>query len=320
MSENPLDVVRRKIKEAEERLKNAAAAQEISQSADTHAAEQPAVSFLKNDSSSAAQGLPPGQNERLRSLQRNLSILLESSRDAIIQVDGDGGWETANHHLREWLGYGEEEFSSLSLMDLFQPETASMLMGSFPQWLKGQTPLRQAPGYICDSGGGLIPVLISSHAGFNEREEPFAYIVFEDTRLQHKLEAQVEHAREFINVLVREGPAPVFLMNRDGTVAEANQVACEWLGVGLKEIAATQLRNYVHPSSRNDFDNTFDRALKMQPSVEAFCRFNNGIGAEFRARLFLPELQMPMGPSNTFYVCWVQSLRIRRSNGALMAG
>jgi PAS domain S-box-containing protein len=286
MSEHPLDAVRRKIKEAEERLKSAAAAQEIMQPADTRAAEQPSVSSHQYESSFAAQVLLPGQKERLQSLQTKLDILLESSRDAIIQVNGNKGWEQENHHLREWLGYGEKEFSSLRLMDLFEPETASRLMDSFPQWLEGKPPLRQVPGYILDSGGGLIPVLVSSHAAFNEREESVAYIVFEDARLQRRLESQVEHAREFINALVREGPIPTFVMNREGAVAEANQVACEWLGIGLKEIAATQLRNFVHPSSRNDFDNTFDCALRRLPPAEAFCRFNNGSGAEFRARLF----------------------------------
>jgi PAS domain S-box-containing protein len=306
MPETQLDAIRRLIKNGEERLKKAAAEnlQEKSLSpdepavVDTAPAPPPLNQTIPTDAALPAtrerpaggDAASPGVHasaQQLQFLHRKLKIVLESSRDAIISVNGNKKWTPANRRLREWLGYGEEEFSNVNFQSLFQPEVAAMLLDSFPRWLEGASPLRQVPGMLRGHGDVQIAVLISSHAGLDEQAEPFAYLMFEDTRPQRDLELQLERGRAFVDTIMREGTIPTIVMQKDGIIAQANRSACERLGIGSNEIPRMRLHDLVHPASREEFDGSFERAVQGQPPAEILCRFYRNNGVDCRGRIFL---------------------------------
>jgi PAS domain S-box-containing protein len=302
MSENPLDLIRQRIREAEERLKKEVEEkaqekpQEEAQESSQENAQNQTSPVEKQEIAKPAELLPPlSQDKKLQSLLKNLGIVLESSRDAMILVDKNGVWQPANRHLRAWLGYRKEELSRIKFADILQPEDAAKILDSLPLWLEGKTPLHQFPATLRGKGNERIPVLISSHACLDENSEAFAYLAFEDVRPQRKLESEKADAKALVGAVMREGAIPALVLNKDGIVLETNKAACEWLEIEAEEVSMTHLRDFVQPASREDFDRLFNSALKLEPSAEALCGFYCNSGAKFWARVFLTGITNAKG-------------------------
>jgi PAS domain S-box-containing protein len=325
MPESQLDAIRRFIKDGEARLKNAAAEnpQDKPSSSDKQAvadttpvppeqnqpkpaeAEAPRVQIRSKMAprtrpaemespqpiqapSSIAAAPSPGAHaatQQILFLQRRLKIVLESSHDAIISVDGNRKWTPANRRLLEWLGYDEEELLKVDFNNLFQQEVAATLLDSFPGWLEGEVPLRHVPGNLRGKGEVQIPVLISSHAGVNELSEPFAYLMFEDTRPQRNLQLKLERGRALVNTILQEGTIPTLVIGKDGVIEEANRAASDQLGIRRDEISGMRLRDFVRPASLEEFNGSFDRALRAQYPAEALGTFFRKDSSQFRGRI-----------------------------------
>jgi len=220
-------------------------------------------------------------------LQRSFRALAEASKDAFILVDAKGGWELANHHLPEWLGYTREEFKGIKPTDIFEPQDVQKLLDSFPRWLDGTEPIVQAPFTLRGKKGERIPVFISSHSWIDESEGPVAYLVLEDVRTRRNLEAQVAANRRFLDAVTRGGTIPVIFLRKDGAIMDVNNAACKWLGVKPEQLLTTRIQEYVGASSRADFDSLLSHALALQPSTDIYCWFRRSGGVEFGARLSL---------------------------------
>jgi PAS domain S-box-containing protein len=334
MPESQLDAIRRFIREGEERQKKAVAEnpKEKTASTDAQATADPMPATPAPDQKKSAEALsPPVQRpaptvpqspiaakekvppiqtppaeadaasgsgnaiaQQVLFLQRRLKIVLESSRDAIISVDASRKWISANRRLHEWLGYDEAEFTKIDFERLFQPEVAAAVLESFPRWLDGSAPLRQLPGNLRGKGAIQIPVLISSHADLNERAEPFAYLMFEDTRPQRELEMRLEDGKTLVSTLLREGSIPVLIMGKDGVIEQANRAARECLNMNPDTAPGLRLCDFIHHADLNEYDDSFDRALRAQLPAEAPCTFAHDNITQFRGRILLtglPDIQ-----------------------------
>ncbi len=292
MTESSLESIRRQIREAEERLRRSDAQQvkpkpDISELRDRESASPhfPPSLTPQHEDETAGSGSETGV-----SLQRRVRALAESSRDAFILVDNKGGWELANRHLPEWLGYTREEFRHVSLSEVFQPEDVGRLLSGLPQWLTGQSPLYGIPFDLRGKGGEKVPVLLSTHAWSNDDAEPVAYVVLEDMRGRRRLETQVMETKGFVDAMMRGGNLPILLLSREAVILEASRAACNWFGAEPEQLANLRLRNLVAGASHGEFDALLARVLAHQPEPTACCQFLHSAGTQFSANLSLTAL------------------------------
>lgn len=110
MSENILESLRRQMRVSEERLKKSG----------EESAAQPSDRNVRSSPESAPPSSPVIRQPQF--LQRSFRAFLESSKNAVVLVDRQGRWELVNHHLPEWLGYANEEFQTLGVSNIFEPE------------------------------------------------------------------------------------------------------------------------------------------------------------------------------------------------------
>jgi PAS domain S-box-containing protein len=297
MAETPLEEIRRLIREAEEEQRRTATA-----GPETEPAPAASTSRMADDPAfarSRPRATPSaGQLDPSRGTSRNTDILLESARQSFIMVDADGGWELANCHLPQWLGYARDEFENINLTDIFEAQDVRRLLGSLPRWLGGEEPLVQVPFDLIGKKGERIPVLLSSYAWVNEAGAPAAYLILEDMRPLRSLEAQIAATKAFVDAVMRSGAVPTILMRADGVILDANKAAGKWLGTEAEELLNTSLQEYVSAVSRTESDTLLSRALQLLPSGDVYCRFRRANGAEFGGRLSMVGVSDAKGNIN----------------------
>jgi PAS domain S-box-containing protein len=181
MTESWIDIVRRRIREGEERLRKAPSGKLRAEAPISKQLGLPAAEPL----------VPPADRASLTrsktgiveaTLQQKFQALLPLLKESFILMDEEGGWELANPHLRAWLGYTHEEFKEVNLTDIFCPQDVTGLLATFPKWLSGEDPIVQMPCSLRDAQGKSVPVLLSSHAWIDETGKRVAYLVLEDAR------------------------------------------------------------------------------------------------------------------------------------------
>ncbi len=173
MDESQLDAIRRQVREAEARLK------------ESSPTPKPPLSEMKDHELSHPSSPSFSQSERPDPFPHHDQFrdLLENLREALIFVDASGRWELVNQRLVEWLGYTLQEFQALDLGTIFEPADVKALLKMLPQWVGGETPLRQMPVTLRGRNGENVPALLSSHTMIAESGERFACLVFEDVRV-----------------------------------------------------------------------------------------------------------------------------------------
>ena len=286
MVEGQLEAIRRQIHEAEERLKKSSA---------EHGNARPPLAEMKDHELAPTppppSATPPDQKpnklrEELTAVHRRFRALLENSGDAFILVDSKGDWELANQNLSDWLGYTLEELQGISLTEVFEREDVKELLAGLPQWLGGESPVRRAPYTLKGKHGEQVPVLLSSHSWISEAGEQVAWLVLEDMRYLHNLEAQVAGMKGFIDAVMRSGTVPVFLLRKDGLIMEANRAGCQRLVVEQEQLLNLHLQDFVVGSARTDFQALLGRATAQQ-LVSGTYRFLRARGKEFVASVSL---------------------------------
>lgn len=286
MAETQLEAIRRRIREAEERLKKSPAGKGNA---------MPPLSAMKDQELAPAPVAPPGEppsenpdrlREELAAVHRRLRTLQENSRDALILVDSKGAWELANYNLADWLGYTREELQGIHLREVFEPEDLKKLVSALPQWLRGASPTRHEPSNLKGKNGERVPVLLSSYFWIGEGGERAAYLVLEDMRSRRSLEAQIAGIKGFVDAVMREGVIPIFLLLKEGLIVEANRAACQRLGVEREQLVKVRLQDFLAGSTRTDFEAFLSRGLAVQPVTGSY-RFRRDGGAEFDAAVTL---------------------------------
>lgn len=295
MNESPLEIIRRQIREAEERQKLAGREQGSAAPAKDKPRSGPPADTAAAPTAAGGAQVQGKLGGLVRILQRSFQALLEASRDSFILVDADDGWELVNHHLPEWLGYTREESQGINLNEVFEPEDVEKLQAIFPDLLEGREPLKQAPFLLRGKKGDRVPVLISSYSWVNEARARVAYLVLEDERQRSSLETQISASKAFIDAVMRVGTIPIFQLRRDGMILDVNDAAAQILGLDAAELLNKRLREYVVVNSRNDFDRMLERALALEPPTNTFCRFLGSSGVEFGARTSFAGVSDPRG-------------------------
>ena len=281
-----MEVIRRQIREAEERLKKSPAERGNAKPPLSEMKAQELAPIPPPPSAAPLDEKPDKLREELAAVHRRFRTLLENSGDAFILVDSKGDWKLANQNLPDWLGYTLEEYEGINLAQVFEQEDVEKLLTTLPQWLGGESPMRQAPFTLKGKHGEKVPVLLSTHSWISEAGEQVAWLVFEDMRSLRNLEVQIAGMKGFIDAVMRSGAVPIFLLRKDGLIMDANRAASQRLGVQPDRLLNLRLQDFIVSSEATDFEALLSRALTPQ-LVTGTYRFRHSRGAEFGALVSL---------------------------------
>jgi PAS domain S-box-containing protein len=198
MTESWIEIVRRRIREGEERLRRVASG--ISRvEAPIPKQDDPPVTALVARPSEGATILKTEGGGVQSVLQQSFEALLPLLKESFILVDEEGTWKLANPHLSSWLGYTPEQFKGINLTEIFAPQDLKILLSTSSKWFSGNEPIVRLPCSLRNLKGRLFPVLLSSHAWKDLTGKRFAYLIFEEVRTPRKRKqatgAGVEPAR-----------------------------------------------------------------------------------------------------------------------------
>src|SRR5687767_2845125 len=59
------------------------------------------------------------------------------------------------------------------------------------------------------------------------------------------LESQISASNAFLNAVMRSGAVPIMLLRRDGTILDANDAACRWLGAESGKLVKSRLQDHM---------------------------------------------------------------------------
>ena len=104
------------------------------------------------------------------------------------------------------------------------------------------------------------------------------------------MESQISASNAFLNAVMRSGAVPIMLLRGDGTILDANDAACRWLGAESQRLVNTRLQDHLGVSSRKEFDAALSRAQGLNATTDISCRFQRATGAEFGGRVSLVGL------------------------------
>jgi two-component system cell cycle sensor histidine kinase/response regulator CckA len=163
---------------------------------------------------------------------------IDTAREAVFWVDGEGRFAYVNDQAREWLGYTREEINGLRIWDV----DVSVSQGTWPAAWQG--PLREGLTETSyrRKDGGVVPVEVSARdleAGGRRMRVMFVREVSERQGAidaLRRIQAAVDGARE-----------ATFWVRSDGSLAYVNDAACQLLEYPRDELLQLRMSD-ISPS------------------------------------------------------------------------
>jgi PAS domain S-box-containing protein len=292
MTENPLDEIRRRLHVAEEKLKVALEAEKAAGPPIPAAKEPPSTEGESTPAPAAGREPAP---EPPAVISGGLKAVLEDLKESCILVDSNGGWELGNNHLPGWLGYTQEEFQFVNLTDLFEEQDSQRLLNTLPEWLSDHEPVRDFAVNLKGKNGTFVPVSICSRSWVNERNQQFAFLMLENRQAAEPSPDPPKQPPSLMDEALFRIPIPLFVLNPEGLILQANHAAGKWLGLEPEAIPNRLLQEWVDAENRTSFELFLARAVRREPASNMECRIRTNAGTDFPARLTLTPLHDPQG-------------------------
>ena len=162
---------------------------------------------------------------------------IDTAREAVLWVDGEGRLAYVNERACTWLGYGREELGRKRIWDLDVGTTPERWAAVWKTKIGGLT----ETAYVCKDGG-VVPVEVSAkdlEVGGKRLCVAFVRDISERravTETLRRTQAAVDKARD-----------PIFWVKSDGSLAYVNDAACELLEYPREELLRLRMQD-ISPS------------------------------------------------------------------------
>ena len=162
---------------------------------------------------------------------------IDTAREAVLWVDGDGRLAYANQRACSWLGYDREELGRKRIWDLDVGTTPERWAAVWKTTIGGMT----ETAYV-RKDGGVVPVEVSAkdlEVGGKRLCVAFVRDISARravTEALRRTQAAVDKARD-----------PIFWVKSDGTLAYVNDAACELLEYPREELLRLRMQD-ISPS------------------------------------------------------------------------
>lgn len=227
--------------------------------------------------------------EALRESEEKYRTLFETSPEAIILLGLDGVLQDCNNAAEKISGMRKEELIGKSFMELsiFDEETLSNLIESFPKAINGEIP---STIELTIQTGKERKWIETFPALLKKNNEVFALQLIVRDITEHKLaEDKLKESEEKYRDVVERANDGIVIV-QDGFVKYANPSLLELAGYSKEEIIDTQFINHVHPDevpklidrykrrmSGEDVEGIYETLLKRKDNSDVYAEINAGV-------------------------------------------
>jgi PAS domain S-box-containing protein len=203
-------------------------------------------------------------NESLRQSEQKHKSLVEASPDAVIIADVKGNVLFASHHSWEFLGFSDQEdLVGRSVFDFVIESDRPRLAANVPELMK--TRIRRNTEYtVLRKDGTTFPVEISSAAGPNTQEQPWAILaVVRDISERKRYEETLRESEEKYRGLVDICPDAIVVSDLTGRTQFVSKQTWKLLGVPEdEELLGQNTFDYVIQADRPRLAANYAELLK----------------------------------------------------------
>jgi PAS domain S-box-containing protein len=178
--------------------------------------------------------------------------LLDHSGEAIFVAEADGGQVVdANDIACRWIGMEHAQVITKTLAQLNLLFPVQVPKDEFGNHVTETRDLRRPRFYKGEhrrQNGSTFPVDVGiTHHQFGETE--YVLLVARDAKARQRVEEQLRESEDKYRALFELSRDAIYLSNRDGTVAEANDAAVELFGYSHAELAGFEARRLYKKTS-----------------------------------------------------------------------
>lgn len=178
--------------------------------------------------------------QALRQSESRYRALVESSEDAIFQLDPEGRYLFMNLAGARGLGCRPEDLVGLSLADVFPRETVERQMRAVRRVLHTKRPMRvEIPVTVKGNERQYSAVLVPVPGDSGEVESVIA-IARDITHLK-RVEDDLRASQERLKILFELAPDPYVLLDLEGKLVDANRAAERMSGYDKDELIGVNL-------------------------------------------------------------------------------
>lgn len=222
------------------------------------------------------------------------STLVENASDLIHSVTPDGTFLYVNRAWREALGYSEEDFSRIKLMDIVDNSCRGKCQVVFKRLIQGQAVERNETVFVARDGRKIM-VEGSCRTRIEDGQAVAMTGIFRDVSERVRSEQALRESESRYRTLFENATDMIQVVRPDGRLLLVNQAWMNTLGYHQADIdAGLSIFNLISPDCQEHCQDTFRKALSVEEvqyidttflakdgtriSIEgnATCRFQDG--------------------------------------------
>ena len=196
-------------------------------------------------------------------LQKQLSLILNSTHDGIIGLDLQGRHTFVNNAALKILDYKRDEFIGKNAHKIWHHTKANGRHYPFEECnlhahlLKGKS-IRQEDVFF-KKDGTAIEVEVSQNPIIEDNKVQGAVLTFHDITEKNRLKKEAAYEHKLADLYVNTTDALVMILDLEGTISMINQGGAKLLGLPKEKIIGTNfIQNFIPKEMRDQIQNVFD--------------------------------------------------------------
>lgn len=200
--------------------------------------------------------------ERLRESEERYRLVTESTREIIITIDLEGRITFANKAALEFAGYQLKEALGKSITEFLSEEELTLFSERIKERKRGDLESYRYEVSAVNKRGDRILVEAESVPIKRMGKVREILIVARDITERKEKERRLKESEERYRDLVENVSDLICTHDSKGTVLSVNRVALEIGGYKEDEIIGKNLRDFLAPDVRDEFDKYLEEILK----------------------------------------------------------
>jgi PAS domain S-box-containing protein len=189
--------------------------------------------------------------------------IIETMIDTLVVVNPEGKIRTVNNAACELLGYQKEDLIGRQLGTIIKGEDGPSNEVELEKLIK-EKKLRNYETSFRMKNGRDVPILLSGSM-MKDKEDHTLYIVFmgRDISERKKAENELRESEDRYRDLVEFSEYLICTHDLEGKILSINQGAAKILGYDQSDLLYKNIRDYLSPEVRGEFDQYLDTILKQ---------------------------------------------------------
>jgi len=189
--------------------------------------------------------------QSLRESEQKYRTLVTQSPDGIFIADLQGNFLSVNQSMCAGLGYEEEEFLSLKILDILPAQYADLHQQRLAAILQGETINEAAEYVVTGKGGETHYVAIHSAPFFKDNQLIGFQGIARDITEKKKMEIRLRESEEYYRTLMETSPDAIIIVDAGGRVTFASQRTFAMFGVPAQfSIIGMSILDFVEPGEK----------------------------------------------------------------------